>query len=441
MNIYMAASWVSWRLAIAALVMVLWGVAFPAQAADGLLTAEPEDVGMSSKRLERLSKIMQRYIDDDLLAGTVTLVARKGKVVHFEAQGYRHREANEPMTKDSIFVIMSMTKPIVSTALMMLFEEGYFLLDDPISNYLPEFADKQVIVTDEEGHTTRVDAARPITFRHVLTHTAGVDPPRDALTEEERGSGGGFGQGGTLQQQYAIRAKWPLAFHPGDEWRYGSSTNYVAMLVERISGKSLDDFLQERIFLPLGMHDTHYNVPESKVDRVAAVYSPSGENNTIELRTAPTYREPRQYFPGTHGLSSTAADYFIFHQMILSGGEFSGVRLLSPKTVNLMITNHVGDKLIYPRGPGYGFGLGYGVLNDPSKAIDPLTPGSFSWGGAWGTIFWVDPVEEMIGILMTQITSYRHLNVRHLLAVGATQAIIDSNSNKPFSVKGYEKLP
>ncbi len=428
------------RPALSALVLALIALALPALAADRLPMAKPEAVGMSSERLERLSAMMQRFVDDDLLAGTVTLVARKGKIVHFEAQGYRHREANEPMTKDSIFVLMSMTKPIVSTALMMLYERGHFLLDEPISKYLPEFADKQVIVSDDDGNTMRVDALRPITFRHVLTHTAGVDPPDEALTEEERRSGNEAGRGETLQQRYAGRAKWPLAFQPGEEWSYGTSTNYVAMLVEKISGESLDDYLRERIFLPLGMRDTHYNVPESKIDRVAAVYSPSGENNTIELRDAPAYKEPSQFFPGTHGLSSTATDYFTFQQMILNGGELKGVRLLSPKTVNLMITNHIGDKSVYIRGPGYGFGLGYSVLMDPGKALEPLTPGTFAWGGAWGTYFWVDPVEEMIGVMLTQISSYRHLNVRQMLSVGATQAIIDSNSNKPFSVKGYEKL-
>lgn len=399
--------------------------------------AKPEEVGMSSVRFERLSNTMQRYIDDKLLAGTVTLVARKGKIVHLQALGHRHLEARELMTTDALFDIMSMTKPIVSTALMMLFEEGHFLLDDPISKYLPEFADKQVIVKDPDGNTTRVDAARPITFRHVLSHTAGVDPPYEALTEEERG----LGEGKTLLERYTSRAKWPLAFHPGDEWRYGTSTDYVAMLVERISGESLDDFVQERILLPLGMHDTHYNVPESKVDRVAAVYKPSGENNTIELHMAPAYKEPHRYFAGINGLSGTASDYAIFCQTMLNGGERNGVRLLSPKTVNLMITNHVGDKDVnVHHGQGYGFGLGYAVLIDAGKAPEPLTPGSFSWGGAWGTVFWVDPVEEMIGVMLTQITSYGHLAVRPMLAVGATQAIIDSNSNKPFSVKGYDRL-
>lgn len=407
---------------------------------DGLPTARAEDVGMCSKRLVRLTCAMQRYIDDELLSGTVTLVARRGKIVHFEALGRRYREANAPMAKDTIFDIMSMTKPIVSTALMMLYEEGYFILDDPISKYLPEIADKQVAVRDGDGdgNTTRVDAVRPISFRHILTHTAGVDPPHEALTEEELG----IPRGETVQEQYLYRAKWPLAFQPGDHWHYGSCTDYVAMLVERISGESLDDFLRERILTPLGMHDTHYNVPESKVDRVAAVYKPVGEENRIELHTAPAFREPHRYFGGINGLHSTAADYAVFCQTTLNGGHLDGVRLLSPKTVNLMITNHIGDKVVdVHHGPGYGFGLGYAVLTDPGKCPEPLTPGSFSWGGAWGTVFWVDPVEEMVGVMLTQIAPFFHLNVRPMLAVCATQAIIDSNSNRPFSAMGYEKLP
>ena len=405
----------------------------------GLPMARAEDVGMCSKRLERLTCAMQRYIDDKLLSGTVTLVARKGKIVHFEALGHRYREVDAPMGKDTIFNIMSMTKPIVSTALMMLYEEGYFILDDPISKYLPEIAGKQVAVRDgdEDGNTTRVDAVRPISFRHILTHTAGVDPPNEALTEEERG----IPRGETVQEQYLYRAKWPLAFQPGDHWYYGSCTDYVAMLVERISGESLDDFLRERILTPLGMHDTHYNVPESKVDRVAAVYKPVGEENRIELHSAPVFRKPHRYFSGINGLYSTASDYAVFYQMVLNGGELNGARILSPKTVNLMITNHTGDKSIYAHSPGYGFGLGYGVLKDPGKALEPLTPGSFTWGGAWGTLPWADPVEETIGILMVQIAPFFHTNVRPVATICATQAIIDSNSNRPFSVMGYEKLP
>ncbi len=411
-------------------------VGSPAEAQQ-LPFAEPESVGMSSERLERLDAVMQRYIDSNMVAGTVTLVARQGKVVHLKAQGYRYIEGNEPMSTDAIFVIMSMTKPIVSTALMMLFEEGHFLLDDPISRYLPEFADKEVLV-GTEGGVERVAAERPITFRHVLTHTAGVDPSRRLLSEEERAL---LGRRSTLEETLVARARLPLAFHPGDQWRYGSSTNYVALLVERISGRRLDQFLQQRIFDRLGMVDTHYNVPASKVDRMAAVYSPSGPGNTIELRSAPEPRRPTSYFGGVAGLSSTADDYFRFAQMILNGGELDGVRLLSPATVNLMITNHTGDMPIYIKGAdAYGFGLGFSMVTDPAKSRQALTPGTFGWGGAWGTVFWIDPTEEMVSILMVQISSYRHFNIRQDFPNLVMQSITESFHSGARHIRGYQPI-
>ena len=403
--------------------------------AEGLPLDKPENVGVSSARLQRLSAAMQRYIDGNMLAGTVSLISRNGKVIHFESQGWKNKETGEEMTDDSIFVIMSMTKPIVTTALMMLYEEGRFLLTDPITNWIPELEGKQVIVNDQGG-SYRMTAKRPITFRHVLSHTSGLDPSRDALSETELAL---LPRAATLEATLLQRAPLPLNFHPGDDWQYGSSTDYVALLVERISGEPLVDFLQQRILDPLQMHDTFYIVPRDKVHRVAAVYKPTGENQTIELARAPEYSETT-YFGGVAGLSSTATDYWRFSQMLLNGGVLDGVRLLSPKTVNLMISNHIGDNDVYIRGPGYTFGLGFGILNDAGKARDPLTPGTFTWGGAWGTIFWIDPVENMIGIMMTQITSYSHLSVRQELGVTAMQAIIDSYSNKPYAVAPYRTI-
>ena len=403
--------------------------------ANGFPTASPESVGLSSGRLERLTNAMQRYIDKDQLAGTVSLIARNGKVVHVESQGWKNKETGEAMTDDSIFVIMSMTKPIVSAALMMLYEEGHFLLTDPITDWIPELEGKEVIVNDEYG-SHRVPAEGPINIRHVLSHTAGVDPIRAALTAEELEL---LPRAATLEQTLIRRAPLPLSFEPGSDWQYGSSTDYVALLVERISGTSLVDYLQQNIFDPLQMVDTHYIVPKDKVDRVAAVYSPTGPNQSIDLFRAPEYQETT-YFGGVAGLSSTVSDYWRFSQMLLNGGQLDGVRLLSPKTINLMISNHSGDNDVYIRGPGYTFGLGFGIVNDPGTARDPLTPGTFSWGGAWGTIFFVDPVENLIGIMMTQITSYSHLTVRQDVGVTAMQSIIDSYSNKPYAVKPYQRI-
>ena len=395
--------------------------------ANDIPRSSPEIVGVSSERLVRLSDSMQRYIDSNQLAGTVSLVSRKGKVIHFESQGYKSKEDREAMSDDTIFFIMSMTKPIVSTALMMLYEEGHFLLTDPITDWIPELEGKQVIIENEFG-LSRVPARRPINFRHVLSHTAGLDPSRDYLNDDEIAL---LSRTSNLEDTIIKRASLPLAFHPGDEWQYGSSTDYVALLVERVSGEPLKDYLQENIFDPLGMEDTFYVVPHEKRDRVASVYSPTGPGQTIELSRSKEFSERpffgENYYGGTAGLFSTASDYWRFSQMLLNGGELNGVRLLSPKTVSLMISNHSGDGDVYIRGPGYTFGLGFGIVNDAGKARDPLTPGTFSWGGAWGTIFWVDPIEEMIGIMMTQITSYRHLSVRQELGVTAMQSIIDSN--------------
>ena len=406
--------WKRIGLGLSGVVAVALMAGQPAAQGD-LPTASPESVGMSAKRLERVKGFIQEYIDTNQIAGAVTLIARKGKVVHFEAQGWRHKEANQPMQKDSIFTLMSMTKPIVSAALMMLWEEGKFQLDDPISKWLPSYKDKKVMV---EGRL--VDPVRPVTVRHVLTHTSGLSlaPTAPAGSEGEAAP-----RPATLGEAIESAAPIPLAFHPGDRWLYGASTDYVGILVEKMSGLTLDEFLRQRIFEPLGMHDTHYNVPREKVDRVAAVYRPD-ENGKITLFRKPEFREPTRYFPGVAGLNGTAADYFKFAQMLLNGGEFNGRRLLGPMTVDLMFENHIGtDKPVYVRGDGYGFGLGGAVLMDRGTSVDALSEGTWTWGGAYGTIFWIDPKEELIPIMLIQISPYSHFGIRPLFSVVASQAV------------------
>lgn len=391
-----------------------------------LPTAKAEGVGMSSSRLERIHAFIQDYIDTNQIAGAVTLVARKGKVVHFEAQGWRYKEEKLPMEKDTIFSLMSMTKPIVSAALMMLWEDGRFMLDDPVTKWLPSYANREVL---DPLSGRRAPAVRPITVRHVLTHTSGLllEPVRSG---EERPK--------TVLEAIERSASRPLAFQPGEKWQYGSSTDYVAGLVERISGMKLDEFLQRRIFEPLGMRDTHYNIPKEKVSRVAAVYRPD-KDGKITLLRKPEYHEPTTYLPGVAGLNGTAADYFRFSQMLLNGGEYSGRRLLGRMTVDMMITNQIGgDKPVYIRGAGYGFGLGFGVLTDPSKSGDALSIGTFTWGGADGTLFWIDPVEDLIGILMIQINPYSHFNIRPLFSVVVSQAVVDSLADRKTKIMGYE---
>jgi CubicO group peptidase (beta-lactamase class C family) len=383
--------------------------------------AKAETVGMSSQRLERIHAFMQDYIDTNQIAGSVTLVARKGKVVHFEAQGWRYKEENQPMEKDDIFSLMSMTKPIVSTALMMLWEDGKFMLDDPISKWLPAYS--KMMVSDPV--LGRVPATHPITIRNILTHTSGL-----SLEPGNRPK--------TLLENIERSATRPLAFQPGERWQYGASTDYVAALVEKISGKTVDEFVRERIFEPLGIRDTYYNIPKEKVNRVAAVYTPD-KDGKIVLRRKPEFHEPTAYFSGVAGLNGTAADYFRFCQMVLNGGEYEGHRLLGRMTVDMMITNQIGaGKPVYIRGAGYGFGLGYGILTDPSKAPDALSIGTFTWGGADGTLFWIDPVEDLIGIMMIQINPYSHFNIRPLFSVVVSQAITDSLAGQKPRVMGYD---
>ncbi len=397
--------------------------------------AEPESVGMSSERLERLSEAMAGYIDRQQVPGTVTLIARRGKVVHFEAQGRRWSEQGAEMTPDTVFRIASMTKPIASAALMTLYEEGLFQLRDPISKYLPEFAEMKVAVEPDDDEYLGapyklVDAARPITVQHILTHTAGFANNYRGLASAEYAK---------LREQrtpnwtvgdfVTALAKVPLEFHPGDAWQYGPSVDVVGRLVEVLSGKTLDEYLKERIFAPLQMTDTHFYLPESKIDRFAALYRP-GEEGGLVLTEAPDLnarhvREPHSYFSGSGGLVSTASDYFRFHQMMLGGGELDGQRILSRKTIELMTSNHTGDHGIWLRGPGYGFGLGYSVVTDLGPSAMPNSVGSYSWGGAFCTVFWVDPQEELIGILMTQVRPYTHLNIRSDLQTLTYQAIVD----------------
>src|SRR5438034_3491085 len=425
--------WTAATLVLTALVIT----ALDTLAQADLPFARAEAVGMSSKRLERINAFIKDYIDTNQIAGAVTLVARKGKIVHFESQGWRYKEENQPMERDAIFSLASMTKPIVSTALMMLWEDGRFMLDDPISKWLPSYAKKEVL----DPLTGRRVPARPVTVRHILSHTSGLSltpattgptpltdgPAADAETTLEQAAAPARPK--TLLEAVERAAAPPLAFQPGDRWQYGSSTDFVAILVEKMSGLTIDEFVRTRIFQPLGMRDTFYNIPREKVNKVAAIYRPD-KDGKITLLRKPEYHEPTTYFPGVAGLNGTAADYFRFSQMLLNGGEYNGQRLLGRMTVNTMITNQIGSgKPVYIRGDGYGFGLGFAVLTDPSKSPDALSIGTFTWGGANGTLFWIDPQEDLIGIMMIQINPYTHFSIRPLFSVAVTQAITDSLSD------------
>jgi CubicO group peptidase (beta-lactamase class C family) len=414
--------------------------------------AKPESVGMSSERLGRIRTAMQRYVDRNEVAGVVTLVARGGRIVHLEAVGYRDADTKAPMTANTIFRIASMTKPITSVALMMLFEEGHFLLSDPISKWLPEFADMKVVQPAPAGERvetpyTTVLAKRPITIKHLLTHTAGLPNSYRGWTQPEYAKlAGQHKPGDTTAETVTRLSKLPLNFQPGEAWEYGPATDVVGRLVEVISGQTLDDYFRKRIFDPLEMHDTYFYMPASKVGRLAALYRP-GPDKKIQLAEAPDLKsrwikEPHVYFSGAGGLVSTAADYFRFQQVMLNGGELNGVRLLGRKTVELMTTNHIGDLPIWLTGPGYGFGLGYSVVKDVGAAGMPASKGSYGWGGAFCTYFWVDPQEEMIGIVMAQVRPYTHLNIRQEFQVLACQALVDSpkHTADPVATDGKGKV-
>src|SRR5499427_4672585 len=425
-----------------------------------LAIAKAESVGMSTQRLQRIHTYIQGYMDRNEIAGAVTLVARHGKIVHFDAQGARYKEINAPMQKDTIFSLMSMTKPIVSTALMMLFDDGRFMLDDPIANWLPSYANKQVL-NPVSGQ--RVPSVRPVTIRHILTHTSGLSltpltgggPQADGDATAVEGAAlaaaqlaqqsapaataaAGRERPKTVAEAIERAANVPLAFQPGERWQYGSSTDFVAVLVEKMSGMTIDEFVRTKVFEPLGMRDTHYNIPRDKMSRVAAVYRPDKDGHITLLRK-PDFREPTTYFPGVAGLNGTAADYYRFCQMLLNGGEYEGQRLLGRMTVDMMITNQIGTgKPVYIRGDGYGFGLGFGVLTNPAKSPDALSIGTFTWGGADGTLFWIDPQEYLIGILMVQLNPYTRSQIRPLFSVVVSQAITDSLAGQKPRILGHD---
>jgi CubicO group peptidase (beta-lactamase class C family) len=300
--------------------------------------------------------------------------------------------------------------------------------------------------------------AHPVTVRHILTHTSGLTlNPNERVVGETPENPELPAAGAQQAQTTAPRPKTlaeaieraapiPLLFQPGDRWQYGSSTDFVAIIVEKISGMTIDEFLRKRIFEPLGMNDTYYNIPQEKVSRVAAIYRfPNGAGGLpdplrpLELVRKPQYQEPTTYFLGVAGLNGTAVDYWRFSQMLLNGGDLDGVRLLGRATVDMMFTNHIGTgKSVYIRGDGFGFGLGGAVLTDPAKSADALSVGSWTWGGANGTIFWIDPVEDMIPIMMIQNPTHAVLNIRPLFSVVAEQTIVDSLANQKLRVMGYD---
>ena len=397
-------------------------------------TATPEEVGFSASRLGRIGKWMQGYMDQNKLVGTIAMVARCGKVAYLERFGMMDLEAAKPMQFDTIFRIYSMTKPITTVAVMMLYEEGRFQLHDPVSRFIPQFADVKVFVGATEEDLELTELEREATIHDLLTHTAGLtydsfeDSPVDAMYREadlhrlDR----------TAKEVVLEIVKLPLVHQPGTTWRYSMATDVLGYLVQVVSGTSLDLFFEEKIFKPLGMEDTDFYVPEEKLDRFAAMYGPA-ENGGVELLDAPAtspYTRPPGFLSGGAGLVSTASDYMRFTQMLLNGGELDGTRLLGRKTVELMTSNHLPDKLIpIQMQPhtlhGCGFGLGFRVLVNLAWAGRLGSEGEFGWGGYASTSFFVDPKEGLIGLLLTQLAPSRYYPIRDEFKVLVYQALVD----------------
>lgn len=405
-------------------------------------TAAPEEVGLSSERLARIASAIQKSIDDGRIAGGVSLVARHGKIAYFQAVGMADRDAHKPMRTDSIFRICSMSKPLTSVAVMMLYEEGRFMLSDPVSDYLPEFKHMKVLDPPWPQDKTSppgalVDAKQPITIFNLLTHTSGLTYQWNArVGKAYRDAGVGSGikqQEGTIGDGVKKLAAIPLLFQPGDDWEYSLADDVLGRLVEVVSGMPFDKFLQERLFQPLGMKDTGFFPPEEKVSRIAAAYAydeqkglhPILDNQVMEeggfqFTADYPYRGPHTYFSGGGGLCSTAEDYYRFSQMMLNGGELKGVRIISRKSVELMSQNHVQGK---PDGGNYG--LGFGDTPTPQQLKELGSVGSFYWGGFYYTSFVIDPKEDLVAIFMGQLHPTGGLNLDSKAIMLAYQAIKD----------------
>ncbi len=397
--------------------------------APGLPADAPEAVGMSTTRLERLSRVMQQLVDDERLAGITTMVARRGQVVQFETFGHRDIEAGAPMSEDTIFRIYSMSKPITGVALMLLYEEGLFRLSDPVSKYIPEFDGLQVIVGEGASGSIVADADHPMTIRELMSHTAGLnygfsDEPLDRMYRDAKV----LDRTSTLRDMILKLGDLPLAYQPGSRWRYSVAVDVQGYLVEVLSGEPFDEFLQERLFGPLGMVDTAFWVPPEKVSRFAEVYTYDDDDAlVVRQESDPNYLEPVPFFSGGGGLVSTTADYMRFCQMVLNGGELNGVRIVSPLTVDLMRRNQLPRELA-EMSPGVGFGLDFAVVIDPVEA-DGISAGEYYWGGAAGTWFWIDPVEDLIFVGMIQQFGVGRPDVRSLSRRVTYQALLESSTN------------
>ncbi len=406
--------------------------------AQGLPVTRPERVGLAGDRLNRIRGALSAYVDSGKIPGVITAVARDGRLAHFEVQGLMDIEAGKEMRPDTIFRIYSMTKPVTGVAVLILYEEGRFLLNDPVAKYLPEFADARVYVGGS-AENPRTEPARTMTIRHLLTHTSGLlygGESEDGVAEMYKRAE--IWKAATLEDFVKRLAAVPLAAQPGTKWNYSVSLDVLGRLVEVVAGRPFDRFIGERIFAPLGMIDTGFSVPREELDRFAASYGPDDDGG-LKLLDAPgesDYLDPESIPYGGHGLISTAADYLRFAQMLANSGELDGVRILGRKTVDLMMSNHLGPELgpaplgeaagWYQSDPrGLGFGLSGAIVTDVGRGGLIGTAGSFFWGGNASTFFWVDRTERLVGLLLTQLSPSDTYPLRGAMRALTYQALID----------------
>ena len=417
------------RIALGLIIGLGLGLLAPRAPAFGqaLPAANPESVGLSSEQLARVSDALQAHIDAGHIAGVVAAVVRNGRLVYMEALGQSDIEAARPMPEDAIFRLYSMTRSITSLAAMILWEEGAFRLDDPVSRYLPQFADQRVFADAGSPDVDRTEARNgDITVEHLLLHTSGLGSRSSSIYRSE----GVRLRTISVQEMVDNAARTPLFEDPGTNWRYGISTTILGRLVEIWSGMPLEDFFQERVFEPLGMMDTGFWVGPDRADRLATVYrpSPEGELRPHQIEDVPFTERP-VLIEGGVGLVASTMDFLRFSQMFLNRGELDGRRVLRPETVAMMTVNRVPDALL-PIGfgrptLGQGWGLGFSIVMDASQYAYPVNDGDFWWDGSAGTRFWIDPTENMVTIVMAQVSPSRGGGFREEFKTGVYEAIIE----------------
>lgn len=399
------------------LLLVLFLVNCITLSAQKLVEAAPDSMKFSAARLARIDALVKKYVDDGKINGATALIARNGKIVYYRGFGYDDKENKKPMKRDAIFRIASQTKAITSVAVMMLYEEGKFLLDDPVSNFIHSFKNPRVIdkFNPKDTTYTTVPATREITIRDLLKHTTGIGYAQigDSICNAiyaKNNIRSFYGQGSkSLAEDIQKLGSLPLLHNPGEKFTYGLNTDVLGYLVEVVSEMSLDDFFQKRIFGPLGMKDTYFYLPADKYNRLVYTYIPDStgkiqkmpeelyDNGPIKINYPKTNGT---YYSGGAGLSSTVYDYAIFLQMMLNGGIYDGKRILSRNAVRMMTTNQLGN-LSLDGGDDF-FGLGFGIVSEKASGAFPTQAGTFSWGGAWGTDYWVDPKEKIVGLFFKQ---------------------------------------